>query len=138
MAAFTIESETNNTVSHLKTLFEFLEDFKNFNSILPHDKVENFQFSENECSFHIKGITPMTIKLVEKKPYEFILFTSDGLAKFNFKLKVFFIGAPSEKGSCKVELSGDLNPIIKKMAENALTQLVNTMSLKLSQLQLGS
>ncbi len=135
MAAFTIQSETHNTVSSLKNLFEFLEDFKNFNSILPHDKVENFQFNENECSFNIKGITPMTIKLVEKQPYEFILFTSDGLAKFNFKLKVFFIGEALNEGACKVELMGDLNPFIRTMAEKALTQLVNTMCLKLSQLK---
>lgn len=134
MAVFTIQSETYQTVSTLQNLFKFLEDFKNFNSILPHDKVQNFEFTQSECSFHIKGITPMTVKLVEKKPYEFILFTSDGLAKFNFKLQVFFIGEAENIGACKVELIGDLNPIIKKMAENALTQLVNTMSLKLSQL----
>jgi hypothetical protein len=135
LAEFTIKSEVHQTVSSLKSLFEFLEDFKNFNSILPHDKVQNFQFSENECSFHIKGITPMTIKLLEKKPYEFILFTSEGLAKFNFKLKVFLIGNAREKGQCKLELMGDLNPFIKTMAEKPLTQLVNTMSIKLSQLE---
>ena len=137
MAAFTIQSETHKSLSALKSLFEFLEDFKNFNSILPHDKVENFKFTQSQCSFHIKGITPMTVKLVEKKQHEFILFTSDGLAKFNFKLKVHFIGEALKNGYCKVELTGDLNPIIKKMAENALRQLVNTMALKLSQLQIN-
>lgn len=136
MAQFTFESETHSTVSTLKDLFEFLSDFKNFNSILPHDKVQNFEYSENECSFNIKGITPMTIKMVEKNPYEFILFTSNGLAKFDFKLKVFFIGEASVPGQCKVELNGDLNPFIVKMVEKPLIQLVNTMSLKLSELKL--
>jgi hypothetical protein len=70
MAAFTIESERHNTVSALKSLYHFLEDFKNFESILPADKVDNFQFGRDECSFSIKGITPMTVKLVEKKTYE--------------------------------------------------------------------
>jgi len=137
VAAFVIESETYQTVSALKDLFEFLGDFKNFNSILPQDKVENFQYSENECSFSIKGITPMTIKMVEKKQYEYILFTSNGLAKFDFQLKVFFIGEAGNPGKCKVELMGDLNPFISKMVEKPLAQLVNTMSLKLSQLKTG-
>lgn len=136
MAAFTIVSETNSSHSSLQSLFDFLSDFKNFGSILPEDKVENFQFTDSQCSFNIKGITPMTIKKVEAKPVEYILFSSEGLAKFNFSLKVFFIGEASQKGFCRVELMGDLNPFIKAMAEKPLTALTNTMSLKLSQLQL--
>lgn len=80
----------------------------------------------------------MTIKLVEKYPYESILFSSEGLAKFNFSLKVSFKGEGNAVGECMVELMGDLNPIIKSMAEKSLKALVNTMSLKLSQLQLHS
>lgn len=135
MAAFNIESDTRETVSNLKNLFEFLSDFKNFNSILPHDKVENFEFTENQCSFNIKGVTQMTIHMVGKKPYENILFTSKGLGKFDFQLKVLFIGPSDAPGKCKVDLSGDMNPFILTMAKKPLAQLVNTMSLKLSELQ---
>ncbi|MBA3665178.1 MAG: hypothetical protein H0W61_13345 [Bacteroidetes bacterium] len=137
MAAFTITSETNKSLSTLKQIFDFIGDFKNFDSILPHDKIENFQYQDNECSFNIKGITPMKIKMAEKKPYEFILFTSDGLAKFNFNLKVYFIGEAEQPGACKVELEGDLNPFIKVMADKPLTNLVNAMSKKLAELELG-
>lgn len=138
MSAFTIVSDTNSTCSTIKCLFDFLSNFENFASILPEDKVENFQFTADQCSFNIKGITPMTIKLVEKQPYESILFSSEGLAKFNFSLKVNFKGEGNTIGECMVELMGDLNPIIKSMAEKSLKALVNTMSLKLSQLQLHS
>jgi hypothetical protein len=135
VAAFTIVSKKHNTVSSLINLFDFLSDFKNFQSILPEDKVENFQYSENECSFSIKGITPMSIRLVEKVPYEYILFSSEGLAKFNFSLKANFVGEALEPGECFIELHGDLNPFIKTMAEKPLENLVNTMSLRLSQLK---
>lgn len=134
MAQFTIIGDTNKTTSSLKDLYEFLTDFKNFGSVMPEDKVDNFKYSEDQCSFNIKGITPMTIRITEKKPYEFILFSSDGLAKFNFSLKVYFTGAPELPGECRVDLHGDLNPFIKAMAEKPLTGLINTMSLKLSQL----
>ncbi|MCC6370168.1 MAG: hypothetical protein IT236_04095 [Bacteroidia bacterium] len=134
MAAFTLNSNTNHTTASVKYLFDFLSDFKNFAAILPEDKVENFQYDGNQCSFNIRGITPMTIKLIEKTPYSGLLFSSEGLAKFNFSLKVDFEGAPELPGQCAVHLSGDLNPIIKAMAEKPLQTLVNTMSLKLSQL----
>jgi hypothetical protein len=138
VSAFTIVSDTHTTQSSLKDLFEFLADFKNFGSILPQDKVDDFQYTANQCSFNIKGITPMTIKLVQKEPYHFILFSSEGLSKFNFSLKVVFTGEPEKPGQCATELSGNLNPFIKAMAEKPLTGIVNTMSLKLSQLKLTS
>ena len=137
MAVFTLNSETHSTKSLLKNLYEFLIDFKNFNAILPHDKVSDFMFSENECSFNIKGITPMTIKIIEKTENQFILFSSDGLAKFNFKLHVFFIGNAIQIGQSKIDLIGDLNPFIKSMAEKSLQNLINTMSLKLSELEIN-
>lgn len=136
MAAFTIVSETYRTVSALKSLFEFLGDFKNFGNILPEDKVTDFNFSGDECSFNIKGITKMSIRLTEKKEFEYILFKSEGLAKFNFFLKAIFLGSPESSGECRIELSGDMNPFIKSMAEKPLTELVNSMSVKLSQLDL--
>lgn len=136
MAAFTINSNTHKTASTLQALFAFLSDFKNFASILPEDKVENFQYEGDKCSFSIRGITPMTVKLVEKHAYTHILFSSEGLAKFNFSLLARFIGDPQQPGQCAIDLSGDLNPFILKMAESSLTALANTMSLRLSQLQL--
>jgi hypothetical protein len=138
MSAFSIHSEINSTQSNLISLFLFISDFKNFNSILPEDRIEDFKFSELECSFNIKGIMSMKIKIIEKHAHDYILFASDGLANFNFNLKVFFIGEANQNGECKIELYGDLNPFIKSMAEKSLIQLVNTMSLKLSQLKLES
>jgi len=136
LAEFSVESETRQTVSSIRDLFGFLSDFKNFPSILPADKVEDFKYSGDECSFNIKGITAMTVKMKEKKPYEHIYFGSEGLAKFNFELRVFFTGNdPDSKGNCKVELIADLNPFIKVMAEKPLLQLVNTMSQRLSELK---
>jgi hypothetical protein len=136
LAEFSVESETKDTVSSIRDLFGFLSDFKNFPSILPADKVEDFKYSGDECSFNIKGITAMTVKMTEKKPYEHIYFSSEGLAKFNFKLHVFFIGNdPGSKGSCRVELIADLNPFIKMMAEKPLAQLVDTMVQKLAELK---
>lgn len=79
----------------------------------------------------------MRIRLVEKKENEFLFFSSEGLARFNFSLKVIFTGMSSDKGLCKIELGGDLNPFIKTMAEKPLGTLVNTMSLRLSQLELA-
>lgn len=136
MAAFTIPSNIHTTRSTVRQLFGFISEFKNFKSILPEDKVEDFSYADDKCSFSIKGITPMTIHMAEKVPYSTVFFSSEGLSKFNFNLRVFFTGDPDSKGECRVELQGDLNPFIVKMAQKPLASLVNTMSLRLSELEI--
>lgn len=137
MAFFSIPSSELKASSTNKQLFEFLTDFKNFESILPEDKVDGFTCDENSCSFNIKGITPLKVVLESKIPYSKIVFNSTGLAKYNFNLEVNLKGEATEIGECKVQLSGDLNPFIKAMAEKPLTQLVNSMNQKLAGLKLN-
>lgn len=136
MAEFTIISNIEPTKATIKQLYDFLTDFKNFKSILPEDKVENFEYSTDSCSFTIRGITALTIKQISKTPYSSVKFQSEGLAKFNFILEAKFMGDADKAGQCCIELFADMNPFIKTMAEKPLTALVNTMALKLSQLEI--
>jgi hypothetical protein len=76
----------------------------------------------------------MTVKLAGKTPCSAILFTSEGLGKFNFKLRAEFSGEPDRPGECRVQLDGDLNPFIVQMAQKPLTTLVDTMAVRLSEL----
>lgn len=136
MAVFTLNSEAHSTKSRLIDLFLFLSDFKNFEAILPEDKVEGFSYNNDRCNFTIKGVTAMGIVLKEKIPHSKLVFNSEGLARFNFELTVWFNGASEQQGQCRVDLLADMNPFIKVMAEKPLLQLINTMSTKLSQLEL--
>jgi len=138
LAEFTIISNTEPTKATLKELYDFLIDFKNFRSILPEDKVENFEYTADSCSFTIRGITSLTIKQISKTPHSSIKFQSEGLAKFNFILEAKLIGEPEKQGECCIELFADMNPFIKVMAEKPLIGLVNTMAQKLSQLEVSS
>lgn len=135
MALFIITSETHPAASPNKNLYNYLTDFKNFRDLLPEDKVENFACDEEKCSFNIKGITPLTVRIAEKVPFSKIVFESEGLAKFNFRLQANFTGDAESAGSCNIELKGDINPFIKVMAEKPLTQLVNSMAEKLGKLK---
>lgn len=135
MAEFTIISNTEQTKAPIRELYNFLIDFKNFKSILPEDKIEGFEYTQDSCKFTIRGITALTIKQISKTPYSSVKFQSEGLAKFNFILEAKFIGEPDKPGQCLIELFADMNPFIKVMAEKPLTGLVNTMALKLSQLE---
>ena len=132
MSYFSLLSETHSTKSATDTLFDFMGDFNNFKDLLPEDKIENFKCTNEQCSFGIKGLMPLTIKIKDKKPKSQITFETLGLAKFVFTLHIHLL--PNQ--TTHVQLEGDMNPFIKAMAEKPLSNLINTMASKLAALEL--
>lgn len=132
MAHFSFQSSVQQTKTETPALFDFMGDFNNFKHLLPEDKIENFECTADQCSFGIKGLVPLTIKIKERLPKNKITFETSGLAKFVFTLHIHF----HSQNQASVQLEGDMNPFIKIMAEKPLTELVNTMASKLSALSL--
>lgn len=130
MAHFSILSETHTTQSTTDKLFDYMGDFNNFKHLLPEDKINNFECTAEQCSFGIKGLMPLTIKIKEHLQKSRITFETTGLAKFVFTLHIHLL----ENQKTNVELEGDMNPFIKAMAEKPLRELVNTMATKLASL----
>jgi hypothetical protein len=130
LAHFSIVSETHNTQSATDSLFDFMGDFNNFKHLLPEDKIENFECTSEQCSFGIKGLMPLTIKIKERSPKSRLTFETTGVAKFVFTLHIHLLADQKTN----VELEGDMNPFIKAMAEKPLRDLVNTMASKLAAL----
>ena len=128
MAHFSILSETHSVQSTTDSLFDFMGDFNNFKHLLPEDKITNFECTSEQCSFGIKGLMPLTIKIKERLPKSQITFETTGVAKFVFTLHIHLL----ENQKTNIELEGDMNPFIKAMAEKPLRELVNTMATKLA------
>jgi hypothetical protein len=130
LSYFSLLSQTHTTQSSTDALFDFMGDFNNFKHLLPEDKIENFTCTSEQCSFGIKGLMPLTIKIKERKPKSQITFETSGLAKFVFTLHIHLL--PGQQTN--VQLEGDMNPFIKVMAEKPLNELINTMATKLAAL----
>ncbi len=128
MAHFSILSEIHSVQSTTDSLFDFMGDFNNFKHLLPEDKITNFECTSEQCSFGIKGLMPLTIKIKERLPKSQITFETTGVAKFVFTLHIHLL----ENQKTNIELEGDMNPFIKAMAEKPLRELVNTMATKLA------
>lgn len=130
MAHFYIVSDTHSTQTKTEELFDFMSDFNHFKHLLPEDKIENFSCTSNTCSFSIKGLFPLNVKIKESIPKSHLIFETTGVAKFIFQLHIYF----TEEQKINVKLEGDMNPIVKKMVEKPLNDLVNTMAFKLASL----
>ncbi len=105
-------------------------NFNHFKHLLPEEKIDNFECSDTQCSFTIKGLMPLSIKIKEHSPKSRITFETTGIAKFVFTLHIYF----TANQHTHIELEGDMNPFIKTMAEKPLKELINTMADKLASL----
>jgi hypothetical protein len=130
LAHFSILSLTHTTQTETDRLFDYMGDFNNFKHLLPEDKINNFECTAEQCSFGIKGLMPLTIKIKERVSKSRITFETTGIAKFVFTLHIHLLN----NQKTNVELEGDMNPFIKTMAEKPLSELVNTMASKLAAL----
>jgi hypothetical protein len=112
--------------------FSFLSDFNNFESLMP-EQVVDWESTPDECSFKIQGMATLGMKIIEKNPNSLIKITSHGKVPFTFFLTCMIA---DEGNNSKVQLAFDaeLNPMMKMMAVKPLTNFLNLLAGKLSQI----
>jgi carbon monoxide dehydrogenase subunit G len=114
-----------------KEIYNFLSDFKNFGHLMP-EQIADWQSTSDECSFTIKGMASLGMKMVEKTPNSFIKIVRNGKAPFDFILNVNI----EDKGAdCTVQLAfdADLSPMLKMMASKPLTNFLNLLATRLKE-----
>jgi len=114
-----------------KTSEEFftkIGDLNNLKEIMP-SSIQNFESTESTCSFKMKGMPELKLKLGEKVPFSKISLTAEG-SQVPFSLDCFI----TDKGSqCQVrlEINAELNMMMKMMVEKPLTQFLDVLATKM-------
>lgn len=113
-----------------QTVFDFLGDFRNFETLLP-SQVKNWQADESSCKFTIDGMADFSMRIDGKYPYNNIHIVSHGKNPADFTLDYYFT-ASREKG-CRFSVVFDvaLNPFQKMLASGPLQNFVNMLAEKL-------
>lgn len=119
-----------------KQVFEFVGDFNNFQSLLPEDRVENFQSTGDSCSFRIKGMTDLGLRINEKQEFSKIKVNSDGKVPFKFSMDININSVGENQSEVFIEFEGDINPFMSMMIEKPLTNFFNMLVEKLATLKL--
>ena len=113
-----------------QTVFAFLSNMSNLGRFMP-EQITNWQATEDTCSFTIQNMTTLSMRIVERVPFERIDVTSDGKTPFNFTLQLcLFPKADFQSEACFI-LNADLNPVFSMMASKPLQNLVDLMAANL-------
>ena len=111
--------------------FSFLVDFNNYKSLMP-EQVADWKSTSDTCTFTIKGMASLGMKIVEKKPESEIRFVKKEKAPFEFELYCKIEPAGDNKNQCYLQFFFDaaLNPFLKMMAEKPLKNFLNMVIAK--------
>ena len=121
----TIESSEALINKSAQDVYNFLSDFRNFEKLMP-EQVVNWKADENECSFTIKGMASLGMKIKNKIPNSLIEMESSGKTPFGFVMKCM-IAEKQNQSAVKLTLEAELNPMLKMMAEKPLTNFLNLL-----------
>ena len=112
-----------------ESFFKKIGDLNNLKDIMP-STIQNFKSTESTCSFKMKGMPSLNLKLGEKIPYSKISLTAEG-SQVPFSLDCFI----TEKGNqcqARLEINAELNMMMKMMVEKPLTQFLDVLASKMA------
>ncbi len=116
-------------------IYNFLSDFRNFNSFIPADKVKNWQADENSCRFTIDMIGEAGLVIVDKQPFSLIKITGVEGSKFDFAFWIQLKQLAENDTRIKLTIKVDLNPMLKMMVSKPLQNFLDTLVGQLEQLK---
>jgi hypothetical protein len=120
-------------LSNLKNLDKLMdpEKLKEIKEKVPNApdlKFDNFQATEDECSFSISPIGKVGFRVVERELNKTIKL--EGSESLPLKFNCWIQLVPSVQDSCKIRLTirADMNPMIKMMINKHLKEGVNKVA----------
>lgn len=125
-----IESEIVTINNSPEIIFNFIGNFDNFTALLP-EKVENWQSTGDSCSFEVKGLATLGLRITERIPYTKISMTGEGKLPFNFTLAAQLHEKSSRQSEVQLIIDSDMSQFIAMMAANPLKDFINALVNKL-------
>lgn len=126
-----IESKKVELNRNVEFVYEYLSDFTHF-LMVANDKIENFKATQDRCSFTIKGMTDMGLKIIARVPNESITISNDtdipSSMPLNFLIIFEFERLEPYVTRAVVKMELDANPMIAMMVKKPLEKFVNSLA----------
>ena len=130
-------------VSEVKTIphdedriFTMLSDLSNLERIkdrLPQDKIQDFEFDSDSCSFAVAPVGKITFRIVEREPNKTIKFETTNSPVPLF-LWIQLKQVAPEDTKMKMTIKADLNPFIKPMVSKPLQDALDKIAMVIASL----
>ena len=122
-----IKSDSIVVNSDAKKCIEHLCDLNNYQSLLPKDKINSWQSSNNFCIFSIQKAYTLEI-VKESYDNDQILLKSGDKSQFKFRIKIKIQKRSTNSCTVQIICEANVNPLLKVMVGKPLNELFNYMA----------
>jgi carbon monoxide dehydrogenase subunit G len=110
-----------------ESVFDFLADVKNFESLMP-ENISKFEvLSEDTFLFALKGMPEIILKKKEVMPPNKIVLGAAG-GKIDFSLVGNITKINETSSEVQLEFSGDFNPMMAMMIKGPISKFIETLA----------
>ena len=122
-----------NRLSNLKNLEQLfdpkkMEEIKKQYPDVPDIKLDNFQASEDECSFKVSPVGTVSVHIVEREPSKMIKLGGGKSVPFQFSCWIQLVVVDETSCKVKITLHAELNPMIKMLVNKHLKSGVDQIA----------
>lgn len=132
----TIETEKKISPNGIEPLFGFISNLNNLEQLMPSDKIEKWESSDDQCEFTIKGMARIGLKKESTEAPKKIMISSFGKVPFTFNLDILLEEQSADQTEIQMIFRGEINTFMKMMVEKPLRNFFNMLVNKASELKL--
>lgn len=117
-------------------IYSMLSDLSNLERVkdrIPQDKVKDFEFDSDTCSFAVDPVGKITFQIVEREPNKLVKFTTTN-SPIPLFLWIQLKQVAEMDTRMKLTVRADLNPFIKPMVAKPLQEAIDRISTALASL----
>lgn len=129
-----LESKIGKKATKDEQIFNFLTNFDNFKSLVPQDKVKDWQSDETSCTFTVDPVGKTGFQIVEKEASKLIKLTSIGQTQYSFQFWIQLKALSETETALKLTMDLDINPMMAAMAKGPLKKFLDTLVDRLEQI----
>jgi hypothetical protein len=122
----TFESEIFSINSKNAFIARFLSDPQNLNQILPSDHISDWSADEFGCSFKIKNLAHIYLKLSNVESSK-VVFVSNDERPFSFELVISIQPNGKDSSNLSASFIADVNTFMGAMLKTPLTNFLNSL-----------
>lgn len=111
-------------------IFRVLSDLSKLDLIkdqIPEDKIKDFKFDSDSCSFRVDPVGKVRFNVIEREPNKLVKFKSENLP-FDVFLWIQLVQKAEKDTKMKMTLRAELNPFIKGMVSKPLKEGLEKIS----------
>jgi hypothetical protein len=128
MTEFTSEIKT---IPHnQQTVYEVLSDMENLEKIkdqIPADKIQDFTFDKDSCSFSVSPIGKLKISIIDREPLKTIKFAADH-APIDVNMWIQLVPGTENETKMKLTVKADLNLFLKPVLSKPLQEGIDKVA----------